>query len=475
MKKFTHFIHGKPFADPKASIFVSNCPHSRRAVAEIALGDAETVDRSIRSNLEAFAEWRDVEPLRRGRILIDIGRKIRESADMLGKLDAEQAGKVPKQGPIEVEAAAQYFEFYGGLTTLDMGAVINNGSGYHAFTMRVPYGAIGVVTPWNVPLNQSARGIAPALAAGNVVTCKPSEYTSGTAVELAKIAVECGLPPGVLNVVLGTGAECGKALVSHPDISKVTFTGSVRTGQEIGHIAADRIIPLTLELGGKSANIIFEDADIDLAIKGSLAAFTSNAGQICSAGSRLLVARPIYDEVVKKIVVAARKLKIGSSDDADVGAITTEDQFRRIQGFFAIAEKDGARLECGGADMGEKDWGDGAYIPVTIYSGVTPTMRIAREEIFGPVLGIIPFDTEEDAIEIANDSDYGLAAGLWTENLRKAHRVAASIDAGYITVNHYDPCVLLPFGGFKKSGYGREKGIEALHHYCQIKSINIKL
>lgn len=475
MKSFTHIINGVSIAAVIGRTMITNSPHTNRPVAEIALGDVDIVDQSVRSNLEAFVGWRDMDPLRRGRILIDIGRRLRESADILSKIDAEQAGKVPLQGTAEVEASAQYFEFYGGLTTSSIGEVVDNGPGYHAFTTRVPFGAVGVITPWNVPLNQSARSIAPALAAGNVVTCKPSEFTSGTTIELAKIALECGLPPGVLNIVLGTGAECGKALVSHPGISKLSFTGSVRTGQEIGHIAADRIIPLTLELGGKSANIIFDDADLDIAIEGSLKAFASNAGQICSAGSRLLVDRAVHDKVIKSLVEAASKMDVGGGENAAVGAITTADQYYQVRGFFDIAEQDGAKLECGGRDIQQSDWGEGAYVPITIYSGVTPDMRIAREEIFGPVLCVIPFDSENEAIAIANDSEYGLAAGLWTQSLGRAHRAAKAIDAGYITVNHYDPCVFLPFGGFKKSGYGREKGIEALHHYCQVKSINIKL
>lgn len=474
-KTFTHFIDGQSVGQPGSRKLTSLGPTNGKPVAEIPLGEADIVEQAVKSNLAAFEEWRDMAPLVRGRLLIDLGRKIRASNKQLSKLEIEQTGKLPAQSLIEIEAAAQYFEYYGGLTTLPIGEVIDNGPGYHAYTARIPFGVVGVITPWNLPMNQSARAIAPALAIGNVVTCKPSEYTSGTAIELAKMAVECGIPKGVLNVVLGTGAECGKALVSHAKVSKVCFTGSVRAGQEIGHIAAERIIPLTLELGGKSANIIFEDANLDEAITSSVSAFVTNAGQVCTAGTRLLVQRSIYDAVVTKMVEAAKLIKVGDGDGASVGAITTKDQLDRIYSYFDVADQDGAKLELGGRASHDDDWGKGRYAPITIYSDVTSDMRIAQEEIFGPVLSIIAFDSEEEAIDIANGTEYGLAAGLWTQNLSRAHRVALALEAGYTSVNHYHPSIFLPLGGFKKSGYGREKGIEALHHYCQVKSINIKL
>ncbi|MEP2735970.1 MAG: aldehyde dehydrogenase family protein [Erythrobacter sp.] len=472
MKHFTHYIDGHDFADPDEGAFRVVGPHTGKEICSIALGSKTTVDGAIASNRLAMAQWREMDPLARGRILVDIGRNLRASIDRLSQMEAEQTGKTSGQGPVEIEAAAQYFEYYGGLTTLPKGDVIDNGPGFHSYTMHVPFGVVGVITPWNLPLNQSARAIAPALAMGNTVTAKPSEYTSGTATELAKIAIESGLPKGVLNVVLGNGAECGAALVSHPDIRKICFTGSVRAGREIGHIAADRIIPLTLELGGKSANILFDDANLAEAIPASLAAFAANAGQVCTAGTRLLVQQGIHEQVVEKMVQAASDAKVGAGSDAIAGAITTPDQLDRINAYFDIAREDGATLEIGGT---KSDASEGQYAPITIYSGVTPDMRIAQEEIFGPVLSIMAFETEEEAIEIANGTDYGLAAGLWTQDLSRAHRVAAALEAGYTSVNHYSPSIFMPFGGFKDSGYGREKGIEALHHYCQTKSINIKL
>ncbi len=475
MQNFNHFIDGSEFSNPIEGSLETKAPHTGEPVARIALGQAKTVNKAIESNLRAVTAWRALNPLSRGRILCDLGRNLRGSIEHLTKLEIEQTGKVPSQIPAELESAAQYFEYYGGLATVPAGDVVETGPEFHSFSKRVPFGVVAVITPWNLPLNQCARAIAPALAMGNVVTCKPSEFTSGTAVEMARIAIESGVPAGVLNIVLGTGTECGNALVSHPDVRKICFTGSVRAGREIGRIAADRIIPITLELGGKSANIIFNDANLDQMVPASLAAFTANAGQVCTAGTRLLVQRSIHDEVVERMVAAARELKVGAGPEANVGAITTPEQLERIHKYFDIALEDGAKLELGGQKQSDTGDTGGRYTPVTIYSGVTPEMRIAQEEVFGPVLSIIAFDDEAEAITIANGTDYGLAAGLWTNDLGRAHRVADALEAGYISVNHYSPSIFLPFGGFKQSGYGREKGIEALHHYCQTKSVNIKI
>jgi aldehyde dehydrogenase (NAD+) len=475
--RWNHYIGGRA-EEPSSGVYLKSFnPCAGQAVADVATGDAADVERAVAAAAAAASAWRNRRPIERGRIMLAIAAKIRERAADIAALERLETGKPAWQAPFEVETAAQYFEFYGGLTNIFHGESIALGSGYHAYTTREPYGVVAVITPWNAPINQAARGIAPALAAGNTVVSKPSEFTSATTVELARLACEeCGLPAGVLNVVLGAGETCGAALVSHPKVRKVAFTGSVRAGREIGKIAAERIIPLTLELGGKSPDIIFDDADLTTAIPGAVRAFTINAGQVCLAGSRLLVQASIHDQVVEGLAKAVAAIKVGPQADAMVGPITTQAQYDRVRSYFEIARQDGARLVAGGQLARDPAWGDGWFVPPTIYAGVSNDMRIAREEIFGPVLVVIPFTDDADAIRIANDTDYGLAAGIWTQNLSRAHRVAAAIEAGQIYVNEYQAGgVETPLGGYKNSGYGREKGIEALHHYTQLKCVTIKL
>lgn len=475
-QQWDHFIDGKVCAPASGAYLPSYDPRTGAPASTVAAGNGADVDAAVRAASAAAPGWRARRPIERGRILLSIAQTIREQSARLSEIERRDTGKPAWQAPAEIEVAAQYFEFYGGLVNVFQGEKIDLGAGYHCYTSREPFGVVGVITPWNAPLNQAARAVAPALAAGNVVVLKPSEFTSGTTVELAALAVECGLPPGVLNVVLGTGPDCGAELVSHPQVRKLAFTGSVRAGREIGRIAADRVIPLTLELGGKSPNVIFEDADLSVAIPGAVRAFSSNAGQVCSAGARLLVQRSVYEQVVDGLAAAVRALKVGPQGDAMVGPLTTQAQYERVKGWFDVARTEGVRAVVGGELVRDPTWGEGWFVPPTVYTEVRNDMRLAREEIFGPVLAIIPFDDEAEAIRIANDTEYGLAAGIWTQNLSRAHRVAAAIAAGQIYVNEYQAGgVETPFGGFKMSGYGREKGIEALHHYTQLKCVTIRL
>ena len=474
--QWDHFIAGKVSPPVSGQYLSSFDPRTGAAAASVAAGGAADVEAAVQAAAVAAVGWRSRRPIERGRILLAFAQKIREQSAHLSEIEGLETGKPPWQAPAEIEIAAQYFEFYAGLVNLYQGEKIDLGAGYHCYTSREPYGVVGVITPWNAPLNQAARAVAPALAAGNAVVLKPSELTSGTSAELGRLAAECGLPAGVLNVVLGAGPECGSAIVSHPQVRKLAFTGSVRAGREIGRIAAERIIPLTLELGGKSPNIIFEDADLSQAIPGAVRAFVVNAGQVCLAGTRLLVQRSVHDQVVERLAAAVRALKVGPQGDAMVGPLTTEAQYERVKAWFDVARAEGVRAVVGGELIKDPAWGEGWFVPPTVYADVRNDMRLAQEEIFGPVLSVIPFNDEAEAIRIANDTDYGLAAGIWTQNLSRAHRVAAAIEAGQIYVNEYQAGgVETPLGGFKLSGYGREKGIEALHHYTQLKCVTIKL
>ena len=451
-------------------------PRTGEKLNEVASSGPADVAIAIDSAAAALQGWRDMRPADRGRILNDFGRLIRASESTLGALERAETGKPGREMAALMDLTAQYFEFYGGIVNVMDGEVINQGPNYHVYTRRDPFGVIGVILPWNAPLHQAARAIAPALATGNTVVAKPSEHTSASLVELARMAVEAGVPPGVFNVIVGKGSVIGPAMAHNPHIRKISFTGGIRAGQELGHIAADRILPLTLELGGKSANIVFDDADLDAAARGSTTAFTWNSGQWCAAGTRLLVQESIHDRFVDKLVAEVGKLRVGPQDDSTSGPITTHAQFEKIQSYFAIAEREGLTPAIGGKVASHAGFENGWYIEPTVYTGVTNDMTLAREEIFGPIVCVIPFKDEADALRIANDSEFGLGAGIWSRDIGRVHRVAAQLEAGRIVVNEYSGgFVQTPCGGFKQSGYGREQGVDALSHYTQLKSVIIRL
>jgi aldehyde dehydrogenase (NAD+) len=373
----------------------------------------------------------------------------------------------------------QWFRYFGGLADKVEGRVIPiDKPGVFNFTREEPFGVVAAITPWNSPLLLAAWKLAPALAAGNTVVWKPSEFSSVSALEFGRLFEEAGFPPGVVNVVTGFGGEIGDALVTHAKVAKVAFTGGDRTGAVVYSSAARSIKPVTLELGGKSANIVFDDAVLDDAVKGVVSGIFAATGQTCIAGSRALIQRKVYDQFTERLLALARTAKMGDPlDDAtQVGPITTRPQFGKVLEYIEIAKGEGASCALGGGPARRPECGEGWFVEPTIFTGVRPEMRIAQEEVFGPVLGIIPFDDEEEAVAIANGTLYGLAAGVWTQSIRRALTMAEQLEAGTVWVNTYRAVSYMsPFGGYKRSGIGRESGQSAIREYLQEKSVWIDI
>ncbi len=454
-------------------------PSSGTVLATVAKATRADVKRGVQSARAALESktWGGLAPAERGRILFRIAGAIRERAEELAELESRDNGKPLRQARTDVQVAARYFEFFAGAADKIMGNTIPLGPGYLDYTVREPIGVSAQIVPWNYPIQIGARGVAPALAAGCTVVFKPSSEAPMTALRLGEIGLACGLPPGVLNVVPGTGNEAGAALASDPDINQLTFTGSVDVGVGVAKMAAENVVPVVMELGGKSPNVVFADADLDVTAQGVANAIFQNAGQTCSAGSRLLVERGVHDELVERLVARATSMRIGPGvSDPDMGPIISRRQLETIEGYVTVGQGEGAAVVTGGRRPSDPALSGGYFYQPTLLDRVSPDMRVAREEIFGPVLAIIEFDGIEEAASLANRSDYGLIAGIWTTHINKALALAARIKAGQIYVNTYGAGggVELPFGGYKKSGYGREKGLESLASYTQLKNVCVK-
>lgn len=453
-------------------------PSSSEKIGEIPRGTKEDVDRAVRAAAAAFRteEWRSYSAFDRGDLLFAIADKMQESKDELAELETTDVGKPLSQAYADVDAAIRYFRFYGGAADKVMGDTIPIQDGLLDYVVREPVGVTAHIIPWNYPLQIISRSVAAAIATGNTVVVKSAEDTPLTALRLSEFFAELDLPAGVFNHVTGYGYEAGAALAGHPLINQLTFTGSVATGISVGQAAMANVVPATLELGGKSPNIVFADCDVESTVAGVVRSIIQNAGQTCSAGARLLVEESFKDEFLKKVIEQFGKLTIGAGiEDKDIGPILNERQFDRVMGMINIAREEGEIL-FGGNQMTVEGFENGFYIEPTIVDGVSPRSRIAQEEVFGPVLTVFTFKDTEEALELANSTDYGLVAGVWTKDINRAHYLASRIDSGQVFINNYGAGggVQMPFGGYKKSGFGREKGWAALDNYTTLKNVAVK-
>lgn len=457
--------------------FDSYNPYTGEVWAQVPRGDARDVDDAVTAAHTALhhGEWANLTPTARGALMRKLGDLIARDAAKLAATEVRDNGKLLAEMQAQLNYIPQWFYYYGGLCDKIEGSTLPlDKKGYFAFTRHEPLGVVAAITPWNSPLLLLAWKIAPALAAGCTIVAKPSEFASASTLEFADLFAEAGFPPGVFNVVTGFGQEVGSALVSHPQVSKVSFTGSDATGRLINEQAARLLKHTAMELGGKSPNIVFADADIDQAVFGVISGIFAASGQTCIAGSRLLVQRSIHDEFVKRLVAVATTARMGNPMDMDtqVGPVTTRPQYDKVLNYIQLAQQEGAQAVLGGQIPSDPALGNGWFVEPTIFTGVDNTMRIAQEEVFGPVLSVIAFDDEEDAVRIANDVRFGLAAAVWTQDIGRAFRVSERVQAGTVWVNTYRAVSFMaPFGGYKDSGLGRENGADAVKAFLQTKTV----
>jgi aldehyde dehydrogenase (NAD+) len=473
-------IGGAPVEPAAGQWFESFNPYTGQPWALVPRADVEDVNRAVVAARQAFKSpaWRGLTATARGKLLHALADQIAARADELAAIETTDNGKLILEMRAQLRYLPEWFRYYAGLADKIEGRVIPiDRPGFFNFTLEEPLGVIAAIVPWNSPLMLAAWKMAPALAAGNTFVWKPSEHSSVSALEMAPLFAAAGLPPGVVNIVTGFGNEIGDALVGHPDVAKVAVTGGDATGAQVYQTAARELKPVVMELGGKSANIVFADAKLDNAVKGVVSGIFAATGQTCVAGSRALIHKSIHDEFVERFLTIARTARMGDplQETTQVGPITTRPQYVKVLGYIDIAKEQGARCVLGGGAAKDPQLGDGWFVEPTVFTGVTPDMRIAQEEVFGPVLSIIPFDSDEEAIAIANSSIYGLASGVWTADIGRALKMAHALEAGTVWINTYRvSSPLSPFGGYKRSGFGRESGLLAIREYVQEKSVWIE-
>ncbi|HLR67948.1 aldehyde dehydrogenase family protein [Virgibacillus alimentarius] len=475
------YIGGEFVASASGKTFKSINPSTGEELKSVYEADKEDVDRAVHAAEKAFyGDWSKLTASERGQLIWKLADLIEEHLEPLAQLESLDNGKpINHARTADLPLSIDHFRYYAGWATKVSGEVISNSSGKEmlTYTRREPIGVVGQIIPWNFPLLMLAWKMGAALATGNVIVFKTAEQTPLTALYLADLINEAGFPPGVVNILSGYGETAGEAIVQHPRIRKVAFTGSTEVGKRIQQQATGNLKRLSLELGGKSPNIIFSDADLEKAIPGAMLGIFFNMGQACSAGSRLYVHKKVYDKVLSEMKAAASQMQVGMGLDetTDIGPLVSQEQFQRVNRYLTEGHEAGAKSIIGGQSLDRS----GYYVPPTIFSDTNHDMSIVQDEIFGPVLTAMPFDDEDDLTEIirkANASEYGLAAGVWTTDVRKAHRVAHRIEAGTVWVNDYNALdAAVPFGGYKQSGYGREMGSYALDLYTQVKSIWVNL
>ena len=453
-------------------------PATEEVLADVAAGDAGDVDNAVRAAKTCFesAGWRDLSARKRGRILFKAADLLEARLDEFSKLESAQNGKTLFEAKIELTMTVNTLRYYAGWADKIVGDTLPVDGPFLAYTLREPIGVVGAIVPWNFPLNIASWKFAPALAAGCTIILKPASETPLTALLFGEVALEAGLPAGAFNVVSGGGSTAGAALVRHPDVDKIAFTGSTDVGRQIMKVAADTNKRVTLELGGKSPNIIFADADLKSAVRGAQTGIFYGKGEVCAAGSRLLVEKSVHQQVIEQLADGAKKLTPGDPLDKNtrLGALVSKKQQESVLAYVKKGVDEGAQLVAGGKAV--KPNGKGYFVEATVFDGVQPEMTIAREEIFGPVLAVLTFDDFEHGVKLANQTIYGLAAGIWTKDIQKAHRAAKAIRAGTVWINSYNFYDSgAPFGGFKASGFGRDLGREALDGYLETKTVWVAL